>query len=176
MLKTFDIYSHHITIVFPDLSLDYSLFIAIVTLLATSLFFYHQNCKTKQHLCLDEIINRLELITSLVKASFNSTERHYEIYSEFTFQSELLRYSIEKFNNSEPFSGIRSLSKKNNAREGELITQLNQLIEYIDFNTPVESMSSFDFSDTEEVEKIKLILEKVNTSSTFIIKKAYKML
>lgn len=174
MLKTFDIFSYRISI--PKLVPDYGLFVAIVTLLATILFFYHQNCKTKQHLCLDEMINRLEIITSLVKSSFNPTERHYEIYSEFTFQSELLRYSIEKFNKSEPYSAIRSLSKKNRNRENLLITKLNQLIEYIDLETPIEAPSSFNINNTDEVEKIKLILQKVNTSSTFIIKQAYQVL
>lgn len=176
MLKKLDFYSYQVTISLPDLKPDYPLIVAIATLLATSLFFYHQNCKMKQHLCLDEIIKRLELINSLVKSSFNTTGRHYELYSEFTFQSELLRYSIEKFNNSEPYSAIKSLSKKNRDKERVLVDKLNQFIEYIEMNTPIEASSNFDINDASEVDKIKIVLEKVNTSSTFIIKQAYEML
>lgn len=176
MSKTFDIYSCHITIFPTNLKLDYGLLVAIITLLTTSLFFYHQNCKTKQHLCLDEIINRMELINSLVKSSFSPVDRHYELYSEFTFQAKLLQYSIEKFNNSEPYSAIRSLFKKNRDKERLLVTKLNELIEYIEMKTPIESSLNFDTNSENEVEKITIILEKVNVSSTFIIKEAYKML
>lgn len=176
MSKTFDIYSYHITISLPNIKLDYGLLVAITTLLATSLFFYHQNCKNKQHLCLDEIIKRLELINLLVKSSFSPADRHYELYSEFTFQAELLRYSIEKFNTSEPYSAIRSLSKKNSNQEKILVTKFIELVEYIEMKTPIESSSNFDTNSESEVEKIKVILKKVNTSSTFIIKQAYSML
>lgn len=176
MSKTLDIYSYHITISLPNLKIDYGLLVAIITLLATSLFFYHQNCKTKQHLCLDEIINRLELINLLVKSSFSPVDRHYELYSEFTFQAELLKYSIEKFNNSEPYSAIRSLSKKNRTQERLLVTKLIELVEYIEMETPIESSSNFDANSESEVEKIKVILKEVNVSSTFIIKQAYRML
>jgi hypothetical protein len=176
MLKTLDIQSYHITISLPDLKLDYGLLVAIITLLATSLFFYHQNCKTKQHLCLDEIIKRLELINSLVKSSFSPADRRYELYSEFTFQAELLRYGIEKFNTSEPYSTIKSLSKTNRDQEALLVTKLVELVEYIEMKTPIESPSNFDTNSESEVERIKIILEKVNTSSTFIIKQAYTML
>lgn len=176
MSKTLDIYSYHITISLPNLKIDYGLLVAITTLLATSLFFYHQNCKTKQHLCLDEIINRLELINLLVKSSFSPVDRHYELYSEFTFQAELLKYSIEKFNNSEPYSAIRSLSKKNRTQERLLVTKLIELVEYIEMKTPIESSSNFDANSESEVEKIKVILKEVNVSSTFIIKQAYRML
>lgn len=173
MSKTLDVYYDQLALWGRDLELDYGLSVAIITLLATWLFFYHQNCKTKQHLCLDEIIDRLELIIALVKSSFDPTARHYEIYSGFSFHSILLKYSIEKFNKSEPYNVIRFFRKK---KESILIEELNNLIEYIDLNTPIESPSNYDLNDADELEKIKLILNDINVSATLIIKNAYNLL
>lgn len=166
-----------------DLNLDYGLtvavvglFVAVVTLLASWLFFYHQNFKSKQQLCLNEIINRLELIIALVKTSFNPTDRHYEIYSEFTFHSVLLKYNIEKFNKSEPYITLKSVSKKNRDSVIIITDQLNDLIEYIDFNTPVESPTAYDINNTEEIKKIKMALTHINAKAIVIIKLAYEMI
>lgn len=173
MSKTLDSYSNQLAIWVADLKLDYGLTVAIITLLATWLFFYHQNCKTKQHLCLDEIIDRLELIIDLVKSSFDPTVRHYEIYSGFHFHSRLLRYSIEKFNKSEPYNIAKFFRKK---EESILIKELIDLIEYIDLNTPVEAPSNYDLNNTEELNKVKSILNNINVSATLIIKNAYDLL
>lgn len=152
------------------------LFVAIIALLASCIFFYHQNFKSKQQLCLNEIINRLELIIALVKTSFNPTDRHYEIYSEFTFHSVLLKYNIEKFNKSEPYIILKSVSKKNRDSVITITQELVDLIEYIDFNTPVENPTTYDINNTEEIKEIKIALSHITAKATEIIKLAYAMI
>ena len=60
--------------------------------------------------------------------------------------------------------------------ESILIKELIDLIEYIDLNTPVEAPSNYDLNNTEELNKVKSILNNINVSATLIIKNAYDLL
>lgn len=171
-----NVYTHKINMALPFSEINYGLVIAIVSLAATCLFFYHQNCKTKQHLCLNEIINRLELIIGLVKSSYNPTGLHYEIYSGFAFHSELAKYGVEKFVQSQPYNFLELIFVKNKKANQKIIDDLTKLIEYIDFNTPVESPSNHDVNNINEQQKIIAILNHINAFSNSIIKSAYNML
>lgn len=176
MSKAPNVYTHEINTGLSFSNIDYGLTIAVISLAATCLFFYHQNCKTKQHLCLNEIINRLELITSLVKSSYNPTGLHYEIYSGFTFHSELLKYGVEKFIQSQPYHFLEFVFVENKQKNQKIINDLQALVEYIDLYTPIESPSNHNVNDADEQQKIFTTLTAINTASTIIIKSAYDML
>lgn len=171
-----NVYTHEIKMALSFSDINYGLVIAIVSLTATCLFFYHQNCKTKQHLCLNEIINRLELIINLVKSSYNPTGLHYEIYSGFAFHSELVKYGVEKFIQSQPYHFLELIFVKNKKANQKIIDDLTELIEYIDLYTPVESPSNHNVHDADEQQKIIAVLNDINASSNSIIKSAYNML
>lgn len=144
-------------------------YLTVFSIALAVIFFHFQNLKTKQHRCLDEVVNRLDVITTI---ALNSCNKHPYSRSqgEYDFNSKILRKSIDNFKSNAPTLLLKKHEFDTLSRE------CIELLEYIEMHTPVESPENIETdTDGKMINKLHTTI-KVHMLANKIVSRIYKLL
>lgn len=127
---------------------DVGLFVSVLSIFAAYVFFHYQLIKSKQLACLNEIIRRTELINSLAIKSFDPFCGN--LYAEFSFHRSILKRNIERF--FECHTWRHWLDRKTGYKD--VLVRYDDWLEYIEFNTNIETSDDRSVSQKEAVKNI----------------------
>ncbi len=144
-------------------------YLTVFSIILAVVFFHYQNLKTKQHRCLDEVINRLDIITDIAVSSC-STLPYTRSEGEYEFNSKILRESIKKFKSTAP----TTIFLENEFCE--LSKECLELLEYIEMNTPVESPDNIVLNPNGTMTNKLSTTIMVHLLANKIVSRIYKLL
>ena len=117
--------------------MDISLIISIISILAALVICYHQILKSRKLALLNEVIKRMEIVAQIAAKSFDKDVA--EQYSEYFFHKNIAKYALNEFLN------CRSLLDFDyRYQHRDLRKQFEEWVEFIEFDTQVETIQSFD--------------------------------
>lgn len=144
-------------------------YLTVFSIILAVIFFHYQNLKTKQHRCLDEVINRLDIITTIALNSCN-TFPYARSQGEYEFNSQILLKSIDNFKSNAPTLFFKK-------HEFDILSrECTELLEYIEMHTPVESPDNIEINSVGDmINKLPTTL-KVHMLANKIVSRIYKLL
>lgn len=143
----------------------------LIPLLFAIAFFHHQNAKSKQHRCIDEIVNRLDNLNELVVNSCY-TVPYTPSNGEYQFNKLILTQTVDKFIKCAPFPFIALSGVDFTALKADC----SNLFEFIELKTPIESPSNIQLNSQNMMVDRDEIIFIMYIRSSEIIAKLYKLI